>query len=213
MGDDLVSRRAAAGRERSGQGLPPGSVLLEQDFDAGSLYVLRAAVSAHGADVGLDRGRLYDLVTVAHELAANAVRHGAGRGHLRLWLDGGLLHCEVSDAGRARAEDGQADGAEGTRRSGREVGLPAADEEGRGAEANPAANGHRAVGDRAAGDRAVGDKADGDDEATPRIPWREEHGHGLWVVSRVADQFRIDRSSATVAIATFLLDAPPDAKD
>ena len=39
------------------------------------------------------------MVTVAHELAANAVRHGAGHGRLRLWIRDGVLHCEVSDDG------------------------------------------------------------------------------------------------------------------
>jgi anti-sigma regulatory factor (Ser/Thr protein kinase) len=156
MGDDLAQYPAGPAREPGSHGLSPGSVLLEQDFDEGSLYVLRAAVSAHGAETGLHRSRLYDLVTVAHELAANAVRHGAGRGHLRLWLDDGLLHCEVSDIGRAGDSAGSADGAQ-------------------------------------------------------QVPWREEHGHGLWVVSRVADQFRIDRgATATTATAVFRLDTQPE---
>ncbi len=175
MGDDL--HRQAPGREAAGHGLPPGSALLEQDFDAGSLYALRAAVSAHGADAGLTRSRLYDLVTVAHELAANAVRHGAGRGHLRIWLDGRLLHCEVSDAGRAPAAGGQAG-------------------EAAGGQAGEAAGGQLVP-------------ADGN-----RPPWREEHGHGLWVVSRLADQFRIGQAgAATTATADFRLDDPPDQKD
>src|ERR1700760_3343521 len=74
-------------------------VILEQDFDVGSLFALRAAVSAHAAAAGLTGNRLYDVVTVAHELAANAVRHGAGHGRLRLWVRDGVLHCEVSDDG------------------------------------------------------------------------------------------------------------------
>jgi anti-sigma regulatory factor (Ser/Thr protein kinase) len=168
MGDDLAQYPVGPAREPGGHGLPPGSVLLEQDFDQDSLYVLRAAVSAHGSETGLDRSRLYDVVTVAHELAANAVRHGAGRGHLRLWLDDGLLHCEVSDAGRPTADNG---------------GTPGGDDDGR-----PAA-------------------ADG----AQQVPWREQHGHGLWVVSRVTDQFRIDRgATATTATAAFRLDAQPD---
>jgi hypothetical protein len=61
-------------------GLPTDSGLLEQDFDVSSLYSLRAAVAAHAARAGLTGNQLYDVVTVAHELAANAVRHGAGHG-------------------------------------------------------------------------------------------------------------------------------------
>ena len=43
------------------------------------------------------------MTAVAHELAANAVVHGAGHGRLRLWADGGFLYCQVSDDGRRRA--------------------------------------------------------------------------------------------------------------
>ena len=34
------------------------------------------------------------------ELAANSIRHGGGRGILRIWRDGGTLVCEVRDRGR-----------------------------------------------------------------------------------------------------------------
>ena len=80
---------------------PPrvGTAVLDQAFDGDSLYALRAAVAAHAAEAGLPRQRVYDVVTAAHELAANAVRHGAGRGRLRLWADGRSLHCQVSDDG------------------------------------------------------------------------------------------------------------------
>jgi anti-sigma regulatory factor (Ser/Thr protein kinase) len=39
------------------------------------------------------------MVVVSHELATNAVRHGGGRGRLRLWTTDGRLWCEVSDNG------------------------------------------------------------------------------------------------------------------
>ena len=76
-----------------------GTTVLEQAFDRDSLYALRAAVAAHAAAAGLPRQQVYDVVTAAHELAANAVRHGAGHGQLRLWADGQLLRCQVSDDG------------------------------------------------------------------------------------------------------------------
>ncbi|MGH3170405.1 MAG: ATP-binding protein, partial [Trebonia sp.] len=56
---------------------------------------------------------VYDVVTAAHELAANAVRHGAGRGRLRLHADGPLLYCQVSDDGPP-AKDGSRRPAAGT---------------------------------------------------------------------------------------------------
>jgi len=75
------------------------TTVLEQAFDGDSLYALRAAVAAHASATGLHRQRVYDVVTAAHELAANAVRHGAGHGQLRLWADGQALRCQVSDDG------------------------------------------------------------------------------------------------------------------
>ena len=85
-----------------GETLPrTGAAVLEQAFDGDSLYALRAAVAAHASEAGLTRQRVYDVVAAAHELAANAVRHGAGHGRLRLWADGQALHCQVSDDGPA----------------------------------------------------------------------------------------------------------------
>ncbi len=86
-----------------------GTTVLEQDFDGDSLYALRSAVAAHAADAGLPRPRVYDVVTAAHELAANAVRHGAGHGRLRLWADGQALHCQVSDDGPAGQDPARPD--------------------------------------------------------------------------------------------------------
>src|ERR1700753_4125006 len=92
---------------------PQPGLLLEQDFDVSSLYSLRAAVAAHAARAGLTGNQLYDVVTGAHELAANAVRHGAGHGRLRLGRADGVLRCEVSDDGRPPVPDSaQADGAQ-----------------------------------------------------------------------------------------------------
>jgi anti-sigma regulatory factor (Ser/Thr protein kinase) len=132
---------------------PAGPALLEQAFDSGSLYGLRAAVAAHAAAAGLSRSRVYDVVIAAHELAANAVRHGAGRGRLQLRTYGALLSCQVSDDGPAGSADQQPTGAAGRHR---------------------------------------------------------EHGHGLWVVGEIADQFSIDHGpTGTTATAGFALGSPP----
>jgi anti-sigma regulatory factor (Ser/Thr protein kinase) len=72
---------------------------MEQAFDAGSLYALRSTVAAHASEAGLPPARIDDLVIVVHELAANAVRHGAGHGQVRLWADGHGVNCQVSDHG------------------------------------------------------------------------------------------------------------------
>jgi len=96
MTDD--SRR----RPRPGMNVAAGdgeSLALDQAFDSDSLYALRAAVAAHGSQAGLSDGRTRDLVLAVHELAANAVRHGAGQGRLRLWAASDAVRCEVTDAG------------------------------------------------------------------------------------------------------------------
>jgi len=76
-----------------------GFTALEQEFDVSSLYALRAAVAAHAAKAGLSRQQVYDVTAAAHELAANAVLHGAGRGRVRLWTSGQFLYCQVTDDG------------------------------------------------------------------------------------------------------------------
>lgn len=99
-----VGRRRGASdqphRAGLGEASPTGGakVLLDLGFDGGCLSRVRAAVAAQVA--AIPAGRLVDtMMLVAHELASNAVRHGGGSGRLRLWMGGGVLHCEVSDAG------------------------------------------------------------------------------------------------------------------
>jgi len=103
MTDDAGRRgkRPGAGPPDAGPGGPPP--VLEQEFDDGSLYALRAAVAAHASRAGLSEGRIGDLVLVVHELAANAIRHGAGHGRLRLWTAADAVRCEITDDGPAEA--------------------------------------------------------------------------------------------------------------
>jgi anti-sigma regulatory factor (Ser/Thr protein kinase) len=72
---------------------------VDQSFDGDSLYAVRATVAAHASAAGIPAGRVRDVVLAVHELAANAVRHGAGQGRMRLWITGDGLRCEVADAG------------------------------------------------------------------------------------------------------------------
>ena len=83
--------------------------VLDQAFAGNSLHMLRSAAAAYASQAGLSPARCDDVVVAVHELAANAVRHGAGYGRLRLWRDQADLYCEISDEGPARpAADGQA---------------------------------------------------------------------------------------------------------
>ena len=86
--------RAAAGQSLCRQPTP----VLDQRFDSDSLFGLRSAIVEHSATL-VDEDTAEEMVLVAHELATNAVRHGGGRGRLRLWATDGRLWCEVSDGG------------------------------------------------------------------------------------------------------------------
>jgi anti-sigma regulatory factor (Ser/Thr protein kinase) len=75
----------------------PSVPIMDLAFDSGTLYALRAGVKAHACNAGLPEARAQDMVLAVHELAANAVSHGAGAGRLRIWKRAGALHCEVED--------------------------------------------------------------------------------------------------------------------
>src|SRR6266702_7532653 len=97
MTDRARMEVAGAGQGAAARdGEPPA---LDQAFDGDSLFALRATVAAHGSRAGLSEGRTRDLVLAVHELAANAVRHGAGQGRLRMWATAEGVRCEVTDEG------------------------------------------------------------------------------------------------------------------
>lgn len=82
-------------------------IALEQWFDADTLPTLRRAVLAEAVAAGMPRDRADDVVLAVHELAANAVLHGGGAGRVQVQVTGGVLYCQVSDAGEG-SEDGHA---------------------------------------------------------------------------------------------------------
>jgi anti-sigma regulatory factor (Ser/Thr protein kinase) len=77
--------------------------MLEHEFNADTLHILREAVLAHAVAVGMSEGRATEVMLVAHELASNAIRHGGGTGRLRIRIAAGVLHCQVTDPGIARS--------------------------------------------------------------------------------------------------------------
>jgi anti-sigma regulatory factor (Ser/Thr protein kinase) len=76
-------------------------VTLEQQFDDGTLHILRETVLAHAVAAGMADNRATDVMLAVHELAANAVRHGGGTGRVRMLATGGELIFHVSDPGPA----------------------------------------------------------------------------------------------------------------
>ena len=159
--------------------------LLDQEFDSGTLYALRAAVQAHASRAGLSEDRVGEVVLAVHELAANAIAHGAGHGRLRIWDLAGALSCEIVDAGPAGAGATPDPAGAGAAPS------PAS----AGAASSPAEAGGPPV--EAGGPPAVVD------------PWPAVDGHGLWLVRQVADHLDLRSGPrGTRAVVTFALPLP-----
>lgn len=77
-----------------------GELLFEQRFISATLYALREAAQAHASAAGMPEVRVADLALTVHELAANAIAHGAGQGQVRMWNRDGMLRCEIRDTGK-----------------------------------------------------------------------------------------------------------------
>jgi len=98
----LVERSSAYFRQPTVAAPPPdgGEFLLRRGFDTTGLYRVRVEVTACGHDLGLAEPDRHRFVLAVHEAGANAVRHGGGGGHLRLWRHAAAVYCQVSDQGR-----------------------------------------------------------------------------------------------------------------
>jgi anti-sigma regulatory factor (Ser/Thr protein kinase) len=75
------------------------AVVFDECFDASTLHLLRERVAACTSAAGMPQDRAMDVILAVHELAANAVRHGAGAGRLLMRAAAGVLRCQVSDDG------------------------------------------------------------------------------------------------------------------
>jgi anti-sigma regulatory factor (Ser/Thr protein kinase) len=78
---------------------PPAPWAALMSFGSGDLRRLRAFVAGHAERAGLESEAAKGVVLAVSEIASNSIRHGGGRGELRVWADGRFLVCEVSDAG------------------------------------------------------------------------------------------------------------------
>jgi anti-sigma regulatory factor (Ser/Thr protein kinase) len=78
---------------------PPATVV-EHEITHDTLAALRVHTAAEAERAGLTPRRSRDLILAVHEIATNSVRHGGGRGVLRMWPEAGSLICEVRDHGR-----------------------------------------------------------------------------------------------------------------
>ena len=79
---------------------PPGAAeLFAREFATADITAVRHDLRRHARDAGLDGDHLDDFVAAVNELVTNAVRHGGGRGSVRLTRAGDSLVADVSDHG------------------------------------------------------------------------------------------------------------------
>jgi anti-sigma regulatory factor (Ser/Thr protein kinase) len=97
--DDFCGFAAAAAPFAESLPEPRGPVA-DRSFGAGGLACVRDYVARRARAAGLGPSRCDDLVLAVNEVASNSVRHGGGRGELRIWRERETLLCEVRDGGR-----------------------------------------------------------------------------------------------------------------
>lgn len=69
------------------------------DFALGDLRLIRTLVQQMGDAAGLASERTADLVLAVSEIAANAIQHAGGSGHLRVVRSGHTIAVIISDNG------------------------------------------------------------------------------------------------------------------
>ena len=77
------------------------TVLLHREFDRDAVTGARHDVAGYASEAGLAGTRLDGFVVAVNEIMTNTVRHGGGRGVLRLWRTSAGLRCEIHDGGTA----------------------------------------------------------------------------------------------------------------
>jgi anti-sigma regulatory factor (Ser/Thr protein kinase) len=75
------------------------SSLYECEFGRGHLAGVRTALAHVTGTHGLADRAQFNFILVINELTTNVIRHGGGRGCIRLWRHGEDLWCEVVDTG------------------------------------------------------------------------------------------------------------------
>jgi serine/threonine-protein kinase RsbW len=91
--------RPAAPQPAAGPGPRPAGELLSCVFTGAGVGAARRLVIQVAGATGLADHVLADFVLAVQELMTNTVRHGGGWGRVRLWRDGDLLVCSMTDYG------------------------------------------------------------------------------------------------------------------
>lgn len=85
--------------ERHNRPLPEPAVAAILDFDSTNLAAARDLGAEQATSMRFSPARVDDIRLVIAELGANSLDHGGGRGRIRVWNEGSLLVCEVTDSG------------------------------------------------------------------------------------------------------------------
>ncbi|MFI5915583.1 anti-sigma factor RsbA family regulatory protein [Dactylosporangium sp. NPDC051541] len=80
---------------------------VEQLVDFIDMAPVRQFVADHAVRLGVPADRLDDFTLAVNEIATNAIRHGAGRGEVRLWATDQRVICEIADTGGAPKKNGR----------------------------------------------------------------------------------------------------------
>jgi anti-sigma regulatory factor (Ser/Thr protein kinase) len=83
--------------------LPPPTLWL-RIRRAEQLVTLRAFVTSHAIQAGVDAPSIMRFVQAVNEVVTNVVEHGGGSGVLQIWAGPDAMVCEVSDTGTGLAD-------------------------------------------------------------------------------------------------------------
>ena len=78
---------------------PDSGAVSVVEFTADDLPLTRHLVAERAAGHGMAADQVGAVELVVAELTVNSVRHGGGSGTLRVWVEGGMFICEISDKG------------------------------------------------------------------------------------------------------------------
>ncbi|MEU4328399.1 sensor histidine kinase [Nonomuraea dietziae] len=76
----------------------PAGTAPDFGFDA-DLHRMRQRLASLATGLGLGADQTDRLVLAVNEVATNAVEHGGGHGRIRMWIDGDVVVCDVTDPG------------------------------------------------------------------------------------------------------------------
>ncbi|MEU4547383.1 sensor histidine kinase [Nonomuraea dietziae] len=76
----------------------PAGTAADFGFDA-DLHRMRQQLATRATGLGLGADQIDRLMVAVNEVATNAVEHGGGHGRIRIWTDGDIVVCDVTDPG------------------------------------------------------------------------------------------------------------------